>query len=108
LDEPLAAVDWPTSEDLLRLIVSWQREGRTVAAVLHDLDQVRAYFPNTLLRACERVAWGPTREALMPQNLRRARHISETWSGEGEMPGPLRDRDGPGCPVTPILSRPPP
>jgi zinc/manganese transport system ATP-binding protein len=84
LDEPLAAVDWRTSEDLLRLIVSWQREGRTVAAVLHDLDQVRAYFPNTLLLARERVAWGPTREALMPQNLRRARQMSETWSGEGE------------------------
>ena len=84
LDEPLAAVDWRTREDLLRLIVSWQREGRTVAAVLHDLDQVRAYFPNTLLLARERVAWGPTREALMPQNLRRARHICETWLGEGE------------------------
>jgi zinc/manganese transport system ATP-binding protein len=84
LDEPLAAVDWRTSEDLLRLIVSWQREGRTVAAVLHDLDQVRAYFPETLLLARERVAWGPTREALMPQNLRRARHISATWSGQGD------------------------
>ena len=94
LDEPLAAVDWRTSEDLLRLIVTWQQEGRTVAAVLHDLDQVRAYFPDTLLLARERVAWGPTREALMPQNLRRARHLSETWSGEGEnhrpAPGPWR------------------
>src|SRR5438046_9566985 len=67
LDEPLAAVDWRTSEDLLRLIVSWHREGRTVAAVLHDIDQVRAYFPDTLLLARECVAWGPTREALMPQ-----------------------------------------
>jgi zinc/manganese transport system ATP-binding protein len=84
LDEPLTAVDWRTSEDLLRLIVGWQREGRTVAAVLHDLDQVRAYFPDTLLLARERVAWGPTREALMPQNLQRARRISETWSDEGE------------------------
>ena len=84
LDEPLAAVDWRTSEDLLRLIVSWHREGRTVAAVLHDLDQVRAYFPETLLLARECVAWGPTREVLMPQNLRRARHTSEAWSGAAE------------------------
>jgi hypothetical protein len=68
--------------------VTWQQEGRTVAAVLHDLDQVRAYFPDTLLLARERVAWGPTREALMPQNLQRARHLSETWSGEGENHGP--------------------
>jgi zinc/manganese transport system ATP-binding protein len=84
LDEPLSAVDWRTSEDLLHVIVSWHREGRTVAAVLHDLDQVRAHFPDTLLLARECVAWGPTREALMPQNLWRARHLSETWSGEGE------------------------
>jgi zinc/manganese transport system ATP-binding protein len=92
LDEPLAAVDWRTSEDLLRLIASWHREGRTVAAVLHDLDQVRTYFPDTLLLARELVAWGPTREVLMPQNLRRARQMSEAWSGEGEdhrpVPGP--------------------
>jgi zinc/manganese transport system ATP-binding protein len=80
LDEPLAAVDWRTSEDLLRLIVRWQQEGRTVAAVLHDFDQVRAYFPETLLLAREPVAWGPTRDVLMPQNLRRARHMAETWS----------------------------
>jgi zinc/manganese transport system ATP-binding protein len=84
LDEPLAAVDWRTSEDLLRLIVSWHREGRTVAAVLHDLDQVRAYFPETLLLARDCVAWGRTREVLMPQNLRRARDMSETWSGDAE------------------------
>jgi zinc/manganese transport system ATP-binding protein len=82
LDEPLAAVDWRTSEDLLSLIVSWQQEGRTVAAVLHDLDQVRAYFSETLLLARECIAWGPTREVLMPQNLRRARRMSETWSGD--------------------------
>jgi zinc/manganese transport system ATP-binding protein len=84
LDEPFAAVDERTSEQLLNLIVSWHREGRTVAAVLHDLDQVRAYFPETLLLAREPVAWGPTREVLMPQNLRRARHMSEGWSCEGE------------------------
>jgi len=89
LDEPLAGVDECTSEHLLGLIVSWHREGRTVAAVLHDLDQVRAYFPETLLLARERVAWGPTREVLMPQNLRRARRMSEAWSGEAEHRRPV-------------------
>jgi zinc/manganese transport system ATP-binding protein len=84
LDEPLTAVDWRTTEDLLRLIVSWQREGRTIAAVLHDLDQVRVYFPEALLLARECVAWGPTRTVLTPQNLQRARDISETWSDEAE------------------------
>jgi len=80
LDEPFGAVDWRTSEDLLRLIESWHCERRTIAAVLHDLDQVRAYFPDTLLIARECVAWGATREVLMPDNLRRARQMSEAWS----------------------------
>src|SRR5208283_3582219 len=35
LDEPFAAVDWRTSEDLLHLVEGWHRERRTVAAVLH-------------------------------------------------------------------------
>ena len=84
LDEPFAAVDQRTSEHLLSLIVSWHSEGRTVAVVLHDLDQVRAYFPETLLLARECVAWGPTREVLMPHNLRRARQMSELRSDEAE------------------------
>jgi zinc/manganese transport system ATP-binding protein len=84
LDEPFGAVDWRTSEDLLRLIIGWHQEGRTVAAVLHDLDQVRAYFPETLLIARECIAWGATREVLIPGNLRRARGMSEAWSEEAE------------------------
>jgi zinc/manganese transport system ATP-binding protein len=84
LDEPFAAVDWRTSEDLLHLVESWHRERRTVAAVLHDLDQVRAHFPDTLLIARECVAWGATREVVTPANLLRARHMSEAWSAEAE------------------------
>ena len=84
LDEPFASVDWRTSQDLLLLVESWHRERRTVAAVLHDLDQVRAHFPDTLLMARECVAWGATREVVTPPNLLRARHMSEAWSAEAE------------------------
>jgi len=84
LDEPFASVDWRTSEDLLLLVESWHRERRTVAAVLHDLDQVRAHFPDTLLIARECVAWGATPEVVTPPNLLRARHMSEAWSTEAE------------------------
>jgi zinc/manganese transport system ATP-binding protein len=82
LDEPFSAIDWHTSKDLLCLIETWHREHRTVAAVLHDLDQVRAHFPETLLIARECVAWGPTPEVLMPENLRRARQMCEAWPTE--------------------------
>jgi len=66
------------------LVESWHRERRTVAAVLHDLDQVRAHFPDTLLMARECVAWGATGEVVTPPNLLRARHMSEAWSAEAE------------------------
>lgn len=80
LDEPFAAVDERTSTDLMALVAAWHAEGRTVIAVLHDLDRVRESFPQTLLMAREPVAWGPTDDVLTPENLRRARYISDSWS----------------------------
>jgi zinc/manganese transport system ATP-binding protein len=44
LDEPFAAIDEHTSEDLLQLLRRWNDEGRTIIAVLHDLTQVRRHF----------------------------------------------------------------
>ena len=79
LDEPFAAVDERTSADLMQLVTTWHEEGRTVIAVLHDLDRVRESFPETLLMAREPVAWGPTAEVLTPGNLRRARYVSDAW-----------------------------
>jgi zinc/manganese transport system ATP-binding protein len=72
LDEPFAALDQPTTADLLALIGAWQKEGRTVIAAVHDLDQVRRHFPQTLLIAGEPIAWGATSEVLSPANLARA------------------------------------
>jgi zinc/manganese transport system ATP-binding protein len=71
LDEPFAAVDAPTVETLLHLIATWHREGRTVIAVVHDFDQVRAHFPSTLLLAHHPIAWGPTATVLTDHNLAR-------------------------------------
>jgi zinc/manganese transport system ATP-binding protein len=64
LDEPFAAVDAPTTTVLLDLIKQWHQEGRTVIAVLHDLDLVRAQFPSTLVLAQRCLAWGETGAAL--------------------------------------------
>jgi zinc/manganese transport system ATP-binding protein len=49
---------------LLDQVTRWHEEGRTVIAVLHDLDLVRAYFPSTLVLACRCLAWGETALAL--------------------------------------------
>ena len=72
LDEPFNAVDAATVADLLALVRQWHAAGRTVIAVLHDLDLIAAQFPQTLLLARRQVAWGRTAEVLAPANLRRA------------------------------------
>jgi zinc/manganese transport system ATP-binding protein len=79
LDEPFTGIDTRTVDDLLALIRAWHSEGRTVVAALHDLQQVRAHFPTTLLLAREPVAWGPTARVLTAENLARARNLSEAW-----------------------------
>ncbi len=82
LDEPFNAVDSRTAADLLRLVRGWHAEGRTVLAVLHDLDLVGREFPETLLLAREAVAWGPTAAVLGAENRLRARTMAEGWDEE--------------------------
>jgi len=79
LDEPFAAIDSKTVNDLMAVIQRWRAEQRTVVAVLHDLDQVRRDFPNTILMARELVDAGPTARVLSAENLLRARAMAEAW-----------------------------
>ena len=64
LDEPFNAVDEQTIQDLMTLVTQWHRQGRTVLAVLHDLDLVRHYFPDTLCLANGHGFMGKTTEVL--------------------------------------------
>jgi zinc/manganese transport system ATP-binding protein len=73
LDEPFASLDESTTEDLLHFLRRWQDEGRTVVAILHDLDSVRRHFPSTLLLARSPIAWGETSLSLSADNLSRAK-----------------------------------
>lgn len=86
LDEPFAAIDTRTVDDLIELILGWHREGRTVLTVVHDLEQVRRHFPTTLLLSREPVAFGPTAQVLTAEMLGRARRLSEAF-----------DEDAPEC-----------
>jgi zinc/manganese transport system ATP-binding protein len=79
LDEPFNAIDAKTSGDLLALVKQWHAEGRTVLAALHDMDLVRAHFPETLLLARGKVAWGATAEVLTADNLSEARRMCEAF-----------------------------
>jgi zinc/manganese transport system ATP-binding protein len=79
LDEPFNAVDAKTVSDLVALVRRWHGEKRTVIAALHDLDLVRATFPNVLLLAREPVAWGATGAVLTAENLLKARQMCEAF-----------------------------
>lgn len=64
LDEPFAAIDRETTEDLSAVMQRWHADGRTVIAALHDLDIVRRVFPQTLRLADGGARFGPTPEML--------------------------------------------
>lgn len=79
LDEPFNAIDAKTTMDLIALVQRWHGEGRTVLAALHDMEMVRAHFPQTLLLARGAVAWGKTADVLTTDNLSEARRMCEAF-----------------------------
>jgi zinc/manganese transport system ATP-binding protein len=79
LDEPFNAIDSNTTADLLALVRRWHGEKRTVLAALHDMNLVRANFPETLLLARTPVSWGATAQVLTAENLLEARRMCEAF-----------------------------
>lgn len=79
LDEPFTGVDAQTIKDLMELLQLWVKEGRLVIAVLHDLDLVQDYFPQTLLLARHFYKWGPTADVMTKENMREALAASRSW-----------------------------
>ncbi|WP_431321614.1 metal ABC transporter ATP-binding protein [Rhizobium sp. YTU87027] len=90
LDEPFTAIDGRTTRDLLEIVADWHHEGRTILAVLHDFEQVRAHFPQTLLLAREVIGWGATANVMSPGNLRKARAMAEQWDESAGICEPAR------------------
>lgn len=81
LDEPFTAIDESTTRHLLDIVKTWHAQGRTVIAVLHELEQIRQHLPRTLLLARECIAWEATARALHPENLLNARFFRPEWQG---------------------------
>jgi len=79
LDEPFTSIDSQTTLDLIEVIKHWHSEKKTIIAVLHDFNQVRSYFPRTLLIARQLIGWGKTTEVLTEDNLLLSRRMSEAW-----------------------------
>ncbi|QEY24374.1 metal ABC transporter ATP-binding protein [Neisseria animalis] len=72
LDEPFNAVDARTTYALLDVLRRCHQDGQAVIAVLHDYEQVRAYFAHTLLLARDKIAAGATEKVLTDEYLSQA------------------------------------
>lgn len=79
LDEPFNGMDEATQADLLALFQQWHGKKKTILAVMHDLNLVRRFFPQTLLLARGYHAFGETEKVLHPSVLEEARYRSQTW-----------------------------
>lgn len=71
LDEPFTGLDAKATEDLVGRLTRWEDQGRTVLAVVHDLDLARRAFSHALLLNTRVEASGPAREVLSSDNLDR-------------------------------------
>lgn len=94
LDEPFSAIDSRTAHDLLHLIEDCHRAGKTIITVLHDMEQVKHHFPDTLILAREVVAWGETKTALTDKHLGHAQKLSEHWHDDANECSRDSMRDG--------------
>lgn len=85
LDEPFAAVDERTTNELTAVLQRWRQEGRTVIAVQHDLELVRRHFDHVLLLAREAIAWGRPEDVLVPEKLARASGLHEAFDDDAPL-----------------------
>lgn len=64
MDEPFTGTDNQTQDELIRLVVELNRSGRTVITVLHNLEIVARFFPDTLVITSHYSNWGSTSTVL--------------------------------------------
>lgn len=69
LDEPFNAIDQKTITELSHILQQWNKEGKTIIAVIHDISMVKNIFPKTFLLAREIVGFGDTEKILTEKNL---------------------------------------
>ena len=86
LDEPLAGLDMPSQEAILRIMATLRDRGITVLVATHDLNQAAERFDRMVLLNGSVIAHGPPAEVLSAANLARAYggqlHVVHTADGE--------------------------
>ena len=69
LDEPFAGLDLLAIEELARILRSFEAQGRTVLAAVHDFDIARRAFGRGILLSTALVAAGPMESVLSEANI---------------------------------------
>jgi ABC-type Mn2+/Zn2+ transport system ATPase subunit len=86
LDEPLAGLDMPSQEAILRILGEMRAQGITVLVATHDLNQAAEQFDRIVLLNRRVVAYGKPSEVLTTENLTRAYgghlHLLHTATGD--------------------------
>ncbi len=72
LDEPFSGLDLHATEELAHILQSWRAQGRTVLAVVHELELARTHFQHAILLNTKLIAAGPTADVLAPANIDQA------------------------------------
>ncbi len=85
LDEPFSAVDPKTTSELLSLLKEWNKQGKTIIAVMHNLDIVKEHFPYTIAIAREIIAKGNTEDVLNADNLNKIFSANLTTNPNAEI-----------------------
>ncbi|RIK50155.1 MAG: manganese ABC transporter ATP-binding protein [Chloroflexi bacterium] len=86
LDEPLAGLDMPSQDAILRILARMRGQGMTVLIATHDLNQAAGLFDKMILLNRRVIAYGPPAAVLTPDNLGRAYggqlHVVHTDAGD--------------------------
>lgn len=72
LDEPFVGVDITTEEKIIQVLKRLAGEGKTLLVVHHDLSSVHAYFDQVILLNQRLIAYGPTQEVFVEENIAKA------------------------------------
>lgn len=72
LDEPFVGVDITTEEKIIQVLKRLASEGKTLLVVHHDLSSVHAYFDQVILLNQRLIAYGPTQEVFVEENIAKA------------------------------------
>ena len=89
LDEPISNLDVKHQMELMQTLKKLQEQGRTVIAVLHDMNLAALFCTEMILMKQGSVfAAGKPRDVLTKENLRQVYEVEFTFleRGEGEMP----------------------